>query len=275
MLVHTFVHIPGVGYHTEEALWRLGARTWYDLLAGAYREVPCAHVLPFVAESVERLAEGDAPYFDCRLPSRERWRLLPDFLDRACFLDIETTGLSPGYDPITVVGLYDGREYRAFVRGFNLHLLPEALARYRLVVTYNGLRFDARFIEAHFGPVLRHMAHLDVMYPLRRLGIRGGLKAIEQRLGLARDDDLQGLSGYDAVLLWREYERGRTSALETLVRYNAEDVVALPALAVLAYNLLAAAVPVAPPRLPPLPRPHLDLPYDRALVARLRARHLE
>ncbi|MFN7162642.1 MAG: ribonuclease H-like domain-containing protein, partial [Fimbriimonadales bacterium] len=80
--------------------------------------------------------------------------------------------------------------------------------------------------------------HLDLCPTLRRVGLRGGLKRIEQQLGLIRDPDLEGLSGREAVLLWQAYRLGHDSALETLLRYNREDIVNLKPLARLAYKRL-------------------------------------
>jgi len=184
-------------------------------------------------------------------------------------LDIETTGLSYGPGHITMIGLYDGQKYKAFVRGQNLHQFPAEIRCYALVITYNGQRFDLPFIQAEMGPVLEGLANLDIMYALRRLGYRGGLKVVEQQAGLARPSDLQGLTGYDAVLLWRLYQRGHQGALETLVRYNAEDVAVLLPLAALTYNLLARELPFDAPLAPMPARPVVDLPYDLELVESL------
>lgn len=274
MLTRSFIHVPGIGHKTEEALWRLGFPGWTDYLSPEVSALPFAFALPYMEESARRLERHDAAYFGQRLRAGEVWRMLPEFFDRACFLDIETTGLSYDDSPITVVGVYDGRGYRAFIKDENLRDLPDALEEYRLLVTFNGKSFDGPFIEHHFGRVLRHMAHLDLRYPLRRLGYRGGLKAIEHNTGHDRGHEVHGVDGYDAVLLWREYERGRSGALETLVRYNAEDVVGLPALAVMAYNELASEMEQGWPAMPPVIRPSLDLPWDQAVVDALRERHL-
>ena len=67
------------------------------------------------------------------------------------------------------------------------------------------------------------------MYPCKRLGLDGGLKRIERDVGI--DRDRPEVSGRDAVRLWREYERGDESALETLVSYNREDAANLETLA--------------------------------------------
>ena len=275
MLERTFIHISGVGDATERSLWQQGILTWQDALH-------CSGPLPgrcsldelsaAVEESVAHLQARDAHYFHLRVPARERWRLFREFVGNAVCLDIETTGLSYGLGRITVIGLYDGREYKAFIRGHNLHQFAPEIRRYSLIITYNGLRFDLPFIEAEMGPVVAGLAHLDIMYPLRRLGFRGGLKSVEQQTGLARPSALQGLNGYDAVLLWRMYERGYREALDTLVRYNAEDVAGLFSLATLTYNTSALMLPCNAPVVPLPPRPVLNLPYDLEIVERLRLR---
>lgn len=55
---------------------------------------------------------------------------------------------------------------------------------------------------------------------------------------------MKEVDGLLAVLVWREYERGSTTALDTLVRYNLEDVVNLQYLADVAYNEALAKLPI-------------------------------
>lgn len=274
MLRHSFIHLPRVGVATELALWNAGIATWEDFLGAASlparvrrRQTElCAHL----EECCARLAAADASFFHHCLPSSERWRLYRDFRERAAFLDIETTGGSAGFGYITMVGILDSQGYRAYIEGENLDDLRAALEQYDLIVTYNGAAFDLPYIEYFFGRVFAHKAHLDLLVPLRRLGYRGGLKAIERQLHVGRPSDLQGLDGYDAVLLWRMWRRGNTGALETLVRYNAEDVASLPALADIVYRELSGRLPVPCQQLAPWPRPVIDLPYDMDVVQRLK-----
>jgi uncharacterized protein YprB with RNaseH-like and TPR domain len=190
-------------------------------------------------------------------------------------LDIETTGLSPEDSYVTMVGVLDSTEYTACVRDDNLEDLREALEQYDLVVTFNGGSFDLPFLEHHFGRLFGQMAHIDLRHPLRRIGYRGGLKAIEKQLRVGRPSELTGLGGYDAVLLWGMWLKGDASALETLIRYNAEDVASLPALAVIAYNGLLAQVAAPAPALGNRPMPPVDLPYNVELVRQLSARNLD
>jgi uncharacterized protein YprB with RNaseH-like and TPR domain len=221
-----------------------------------------------------RLNARDGAYFGSCLPGRETWRLYADFRDRAAFLDIETTGLSPEYSYVTMVGILDSQGYTAYVRDENLEDLRAALEEYELIVTYNGASFDLPYLEHHFGRLFAHTAHLDLRFPLRRLGYRGGLKAIEGRLQAGRVSELAGLTGYDAVLLWRMWQEGEAGARDTLIRYNAEDVASLPALAEIVYNALLAELPVSQSPIEHRPRPVIDLPYDPDVVRRLTASRL-
>jgi uncharacterized protein YprB with RNaseH-like and TPR domain len=66
------------------------------------------------------------------------------------------------------------------------------------------------------------------MYPCRRLGLDGGLKAIEREVGI--DRELDDIDGWEAVRLWHRYERGDGDALDRLVRYNRADARNLEAL---------------------------------------------
>lgn len=240
MLRQTFVHIPGVGYRREDRLWRSGVRAWDEFVP---RAVPprfprplAARIAEELVRSAEALRRGRHPYFAAALPCRDHWRAWPHFRDGIAYLDIETTGFSIGRDALTVVGLYDGRRRRSFIKGEGLEALPRALERTKMLVTFNGSSFDVPFLRRAFPRVpWRRFLHMDLLHPLRRLGFRGGLKTIEAELGIERSDETAGLRGSDAVRLWEAYEAGDDDALELLVRYNLEDVVNLEPLASLAY----------------------------------------
>jgi uncharacterized protein YprB with RNaseH-like and TPR domain len=71
------------------------------------------------------------------------------------------------------------------------------------------------------------------------LGHRGGLKAIERRLGLQRDESIQDMGGLEAVRLWYRYRRGDRAALERLIRYNLAEVGNLIELMEIALGMMA------------------------------------
>jgi uncharacterized protein YprB with RNaseH-like and TPR domain len=77
-----------------------------------------------------------------------------------------------------------------------------------------------------FADLKRDFQHCDLLYVCRRQGLRGGLKKVEEMLGIARETT--GISGWDAPRLWHRYEAlGDEDALRLLLHYNREDVVNL------------------------------------------------
>lgn len=143
------------------------------------------------------------------------------------FLDIETTGLSHFYDEITVVGWSFAGKMNTLVKGQNPGAFFDDAARARVLVTFNGIRFDTKFIFKELPGIRLPEDHLDLMYVCRRLGLKGGQKAIEGELGIHCRDGLADVDGAAAVLLWHRYLRGDAAALRKLVRYNRADIAAM------------------------------------------------
>ena len=149
-----------------------------------------------------------------------------------CYLDIETTGISPKVCDLTVIGLAIEQGRRMKV----VQLVGDTITALRLVralhgvdrlYTYNGRRFDLPFIKKRLGVDLEErFDHCDLMYDCWKQKLKGGLKKVEQKLGIARKT--QGIDGWMAVQLWWEYiDYGDKEALQTLLAYNREDVVNL------------------------------------------------
>ncbi len=240
MLNRTFLHIPSVGEKTERELWSQGVHTWEQFLSRkdqvSIGRSSRAVVTEHIEKSQEALEQGDAAFFAHRLPSNQVWRLYPDFAHKLTFLDIETTGSSFPSAHITTIGIYDGHAPRAFVRGRDLDAFAKAVTSDRVLVTYNGKCFDVPWIEAELG-IRMPRAHIDLRYVLASLGLKGGLKSVERQVGFGREGALAEVDGYFAVLLWKHFERTRNPrVLETLLRYNLEDVVKLKPLIQIAYN---------------------------------------
>ncbi len=274
MLTQSFIHLPQVGRVTEGEIWDAGIADWDDFLTA--RMLPWrirgrdAELRSLIDESKGRYTDRNAAYFDRKLPRDQRWRLYADFRERAAFVDIETTGLSYEHAIITLIGVLDANGYTAYLHGENLADFRQALEQYDLIVTYNGTSFDLPFIEYHFGEMFKNVAHFDLRFPLRRIGFSGGLKSIETQAGVARPSELGTLDGYDAVLLWRLCQQGVEGARETLIRYNAEDVASLPALAEIVYNRLVERPPIdtlGVDCLTPTHRHDIHLPYDTDVIA--------
>ena len=233
MLTSTFIHAPGVGPTTEQALWAQGITDWQDYLDNSLTlKLPPRHKIVLaetVAESVAALDEERTDYFAHVLPKREHWRATSHF-PKIGYLDIETDG-GMGNDSITLIGLYDGYDMHFYVKGENLAEFAYDCQDYDGFVTFFGTGFDLPFLKRRF-PVLESVfadrLHIDLCPMLKRLGHTGGLKRIEQQLKISRVPETDGLSGMDAVRLWRAFRRGGRGADEArslLLAYNREDVI--------------------------------------------------
>ncbi len=245
MIRHTFSILQGVGEKIERRLWMQGVVSWNDFIEadeinGLSRERKRFYDIQLGDFSVA-LQKRDSVFFAKSLRRREHWRLYDEWKDEIVCLDIETNGFMPeqgGYP--TVVGLYDGNRWRALIRGENLtrENLERELSGYKMVVTFYGTVFDIPFLCKTFRTINFALPHYDLCFALKRLGINGGLKKVEDRFGIKRDDSVRGMDGYDAVRLWYEYRRGSKEALELLLKYNREDTVNLYHLAEQIYLLL-------------------------------------
>ena len=151
------------------------------------------------------------------------------------FLDIETTGLQPNRNEITVVGIYITNESEErFIQFVGNKITGEAILEclqgVSSLYTYNGHRFDLPFIQARHGVDLEsHFSHCDLMHHCWRNNLYGGLKAVEQCLGIKRQ--LKEVNGLEAVKLWWRYiQYSDRVALQKLLDYNKEDVINLKVL---------------------------------------------
>ncbi len=240
MIENTFIILNGIGTITERKLWQINVLTWEDFISkGRIERISSKRKRTFdgqLMKARENLENENSTYFSHCLHPREHWRLYEKFKDMACFLDIETTGLESG---ITVVGIYSKAGYRSYVRGIDLERekLEEELKKYSILVTFYGRAFDMPFIERELG-ISVDVPHLDLCFAGKSVGLRGGLKKVEETVGIQREEDIQGLDGFDAVNLWREYEKGSEDALDLLIRYNRADTVNLKVLADLLYERL-------------------------------------
>lgn len=151
------------------------------------------------------------------------------------YLDIETTGFSSHYSDLTVIGVALEKNRKVKV----IQLIEENIYEEKLLqvlknvdqlYTYNGSRFDLPFIKAKLKVDLKEeYNHTDLMYDCWRNNLKGGLKVVEQKLGIERN--LKEVDGYMAVKLWWDYfNNNNLKSLKTLLEYNGEDVVNLKTL---------------------------------------------
>ncbi len=239
MLESTFIHISGVGEAAERLLWSQGCLTWGDLIPNldrySYGSALRSTVQRTLTGSVKALANGEHQFFRRKLGLKEAWRAFPDFRSSCVYLDVETDGGNSA-SGITMVGLYDGKEFKCLLKDEDLGNFPDIISHYSMIVTFCGASFDLPRLQRRFGILKLDQIHLDLYPTLHRLGHHGGLKKIEAELGITRSPETAGLTGYDAVKLWHRYRQlGDDEALKRLIAYNREDVVHLERLAEYAY----------------------------------------
>lgn len=235
MLENTFIHLPNFGPRRERRLWKSGIKSWDDFLGRFGPSQFHRQCCRIIASSKYALDAGDSDYFASALQPGDAWRAFPHF-GKIAYVDIETTGLAPETDHLTVVGLFDGKRVHSYVHGHNLGDFARDIRQYDMLVTFNGSMFDVPFLKRHVPGLKMSRLHVDLRFILASLGVRGGLKRIEQQFGMEREDDLKGMTGYDAVKLWQAYKKGGdAAALDRLVRYNAADICNLRVLMEWAY----------------------------------------
>jgi uncharacterized protein YprB with RNaseH-like and TPR domain len=237
MLEKSFVFLERIGALYEQRLWRQEICSWHDFLnakeirgLSKHRKAYCDRKL---REAMHFFYGFDSSYFINKLPQNEMWRLYHSFSDETVFLDIETAGLSTA-NPVTVIGLFDGINTKTMIKGINLDekSLAKELQKYKLIVTFNGASFDLPFLRRHFPGLLPRVPHFDLKPACARIGLKGGLKAIEKQLGIKRGRIVDGMYGGDALCLWKMYRAtGDDYYLQLLVEYNEEDVVNLKTIA--------------------------------------------
>jgi len=243
MLTRSFIFAKGMSEEFERALWGRGVTSW-DVLRqqpGEAAEVlgsaRSQRLIEAVNDAQAALAKQDHAWFRANWPERESWRLWKGLCepDKVALVDIETTGLTPGYDQITVIGLADHASARAFVAGKPqpgdelLAKFTEAMRPYQLLVTFNGANFDVPFIEKAFRETnfRFEMPHIDLLWPARSLGLGGGLKDMEKQLGITRSADIKDMRGHEAILLWGAWRNGDLAAYTKLTTYCKADCVNL------------------------------------------------
>lgn len=238
MLTATFSVFKGLSPQSEMKLWQRGLLSWKEFQCNR-EHVPfspnkTASVLQQIKEAEVALESGLSDWFLKRLVSADKPRIYPHFRNHIRYIDIETTGCSRDSE-ITSIAVYDGSALQVFVKGFNLHCFPKVLTDAKILVTFNGARFDLPFIRKHFGLDLAY-SHIDLLGVTRAYGYSGGLKACEKKMGIDRGT-LAGTDGLEAVRLWWHFSHYHDfKALRKLVAYNCMDVLTLETILIRLYN---------------------------------------
>lgn len=164
----------------------------------------------------------------------------------AVYLDIETTGLRPDQNQITLIGLaYGDGASRRLEQYFAetpeaeeavLRDVAQRLRDFRGVVTYNGATFDLPFMarRAQRAGVQwpGHLEHLDLLRTARTWNRTHGempdcrLQTVMAHFALGREDHTSGLAMVEAY--WNWLRTGDQAERDLILDHNADDLLLLP-----------------------------------------------
>ncbi len=263
MIQCTFQHVPGVHRKGELRLWQSGIINWDKLLDTPQKHPNFTKKLwnrlrTDIIQCKKALEREDYDFFINKFPEDIIWRLIPNLKGKILYFDIEATGLDIVEDSITTIATFDGSEIKYFVKGQNLEEFITYIENFDAIATFDGEKMDIPFIQRKLGFDFYHI-HFDLFKISRKLGISGGLKQIENYLGISRNiKNLDGIDGKTAIYLWKEYQlTNDTRYLDTLLAYNIEDAVNLEPILSWFYDRLRAkdGLPVKSLKF----IPHIDL----------------
>ncbi|HEY8347923.1 MAG TPA: ribonuclease H-like domain-containing protein [Symbiobacteriaceae bacterium] len=226
-----------------------------EALQGYVRAVPSGETFYVETRYPAGHCRGPLPLAAVRSIPGPAWALLGPLppsveMERAIFLDTETTGLSGGsgtYAFLVGLGFFEGNQFvvrQYFLRDYPeeealLEAAAEDLASGRVLVTFNGKAFDWPLLEERYRmhrrtPPLAGVPHLDLLHPSRRIWRERlpqcTLATLEaQILGVLRERDVPG------ELIPQRYfdylRTGNAEPLDEVLEHNRLDILSLVSLA--------------------------------------------
>ncbi len=164
-------------------------------------------------------------------------------LDKACFMDIETTGLNRQKDLVYLVGILyyeDGfwvlRQYFLNNPINEVQLIKNSMDfmdKFDKIITYNGQSFDLPFLNKKaekygLGKLISNEKSFDIYRIVKEnkdiLRLENlKLKTIEKYLGIKREDIY---SGYECIAFYKDYIVNKDNKNKTKVlKHNFDDLV--------------------------------------------------
>lgn len=165
-----------------------------------------------------------------------------DIPKNSCVFDIETTGLSPKYTHVILIGLLYIKDNQTIIKQFFAHntndekellfYFKEVFKAFDNHITFNGHRFDIPFLNKRFEKnnldffidKEKDMDILKIVKPYKsKLNLENcKLKTVESLLDIKRKDTI---SGKESVDMYKEFEKTKNESLKTkILLHNYEDI---------------------------------------------------
>lgn len=230
LLFASLIQVSRITNKQELEYWSRGIFTLQDLADNTEEQLSLFSVsqteeIKQLIDNADNCIDDIVKRFDEKSGKKDFYRIAYSIPEKVMFLDIETTGLSSIYHYVTLVGwILDGK-YGCWVVGTDPTDFINALQDAKMLVTFNGTRFDCKFLGTVFPKLnVEEKPNLDLMHFCRRYGLKKGQKNIEQMLGFMRPDSVHDCDGKEAIALWYKFIFGDDEALRSLIEYNFYDV---------------------------------------------------
>lgn len=165
-----------------------------------------------------------------------------DIPDNNFVFDIETTGLSPKFCKVILIGIVYNENNKTIIKQFFalnedeekelLLTFSKEIASFNKHITFNGFTFDIPFLNSRFEKhnidfSLDKSADMDILRLIRpykeKLSLLDcKLKTIEKYIGIHRSDTI---SGKESVVLYKEFVLTKNEDLKNrILLHNYEDI---------------------------------------------------
>jgi uncharacterized protein YprB with RNaseH-like and TPR domain/predicted nuclease with RNAse H fold/dephospho-CoA kinase len=234
LLFSSLMHIPFISQKEENAYWSKGICDLSQLWEALYSKDTLFIDLPpdQISKSIEDISNGRTNEILSELSrksgSKDFYRVAYSYPEDVMFLDIETTGLSQLYHYVTLIGWMINGSYDYWLPGMDNSIFLNTFNRVKLIVTFNGVKFDCPFIKKTFNHLnMSVKPNIDLMYLCRSFYYTKGQKNIEKEMGFKRPNEITECNGKEAIALWYKFLFGDNSALNKLIAYNFYDILGM------------------------------------------------
>ncbi len=230
LLFASLIQVSRITSKQELEYWKRGIFTLQDL-ADNIEEQLSLFSLSQTEEIQQLIDKGNncidtiVKRFDEKSGTKDFYRIAYSVPEKVMFLDIETTGLSFIYHYVTLIGWMMDGKYGCWIVGTDPTDFINVLQDAKMLVTFNGIRFDCKFLDKVFPKLnIKDKPNLDLLYFCKRYGLKKGQKNIEKLLGFKRPDSVLACDGKEAIALWYKFIFGDDEALQLLIDYNFYDI---------------------------------------------------